>query len=73
MPRTATNAISQRARVAALTRFRAADDPELIEARAALTEVALLAAIERVIARVPAMRPETRDRLVDLLIGEAAV
>lgn len=62
-----TSARSQRARVAVLTRYRDADDPELVEARARLSDTAFIAAIERAIAAAPVIRPEARDRVIALL------
>jgi hypothetical protein len=62
-----TCARAHRARVAALSRYRDAADPELVEARARLHEEAFLAAVERALRTAPPIRPELRDRVMDLL------
>lgn len=57
----------ERARVASLTRSRAHDDPDLIEARRNLKAERLAAYIERTVADAPQLTPEQRDRLALLL------
>ena len=60
---------SDRARVAALSRSRASDDPELIEARRSLKTERLAAYIERTVADAPPLTSAQRDRLALLLSG----
>lgn len=52
-----------------LSRGRAADDPELIEARRAVEIAKLEAHVARVVADAPALTPAQRDRLASLLHG----
>ena len=59
----------ERARVAALTRSRTNDDPELIEARRNLTAEKLAAYIRRTVDTAPPLTPEQRERLAQLLRG----
>lgn len=59
----------QRARVAALTRGRAPDDPDLIDARQLLKEARLEDYIRRTVAAAPPLSDEQRDRLAILLRG----
>lgn len=68
---TSINPRTQRARVAALTRYREADDPELVEARMRLAEAAFLAAVERAAAIAPPMTPALRERVDSLLLAKA--
>lgn len=56
-----------RARVAALSRDRASDDPDLIEARRALRAERLAAQIAAQVDAWPPLTPEQRDRLAGLL------
>ena len=58
---------AKRSRVAALARFRPADDPDLAAAVTDLAEEKFLAAVERALAAAPPMRPEVRDRVIGLL------
>lgn len=69
---TKTHARIQRARVAALTRYRDASDPDLIEARELLYEEAFVAAVERALRTAPPIRPELRDRVMGLLSAGAS-
>ncbi len=57
------------ARVAALTRSREPDDPELIAARRSLRAARLADYIERTVDAAPELTAEQRDRLVLLLRG----
>lgn len=57
----------ERARVASLSRSRAADDPDLIEARRNLKAERLAEHIARVVADAPPLTPAQRDRLAGLL------
>lgn len=57
-----------RAQIAGLSRDRAPDDPELVEARQNLTE-AMLA--ETILRRAPGLSPAQRERLSRLLVGAA--
>lgn len=58
---------SERARVAALTRSRNPDDPDLVAARTNLKAERLAAYIQRTVAEAPLMSEEQRDRLARLL------
>lgn len=61
-----------RAQVAALSRSRAANDPELVGARRNLKAQSLAEHIARAVAEAPPLTNEQRDRLATLLRGEAA-
>lgn len=63
---------AERARVASLTRSRAADDPDLINARRNLRAERLAEHIARVVDEAPPLTPEQRDRLAVLLRGGGA-
>lgn len=56
-----------RAQVAALSRSRPADDPELVAARRRLAQHTLDDHIARVVDNAPALTAEQRDRLAALL------
>jgi len=56
-----------RGRVAALSRSRAADDPELLDARAELRAARLEEYVERVLAEAPPLTPERRRAIAGLL------
>jgi len=58
-----------RGRIAGLSRDRAADDPELVEARQRCRELNLAAYIENVVAAAPPLTAEQRARLAALLQG----
>jgi hypothetical protein len=58
-----------RARVAALSRSREADDPELVGARRDLAAANIEAAIERYVASAPPLTEEQADRIAALLRG----
>lgn len=60
-----------RAVVAALTRSREPNDPELIEARRKLRESSLADVIRKAVSEAPPLQPEQVDRLVVLLRGGA--
>lgn len=57
----------ERARVAALTRSRKSDDPDLVDARRNLAAERLAAYIEKTVAAAPPLTPEQRTRLTELL------
>lgn len=59
--------LSQRGRVAALSRSRQPDDPELVEARRDLAVLSLEEHIRRVVAEAPPLTDEQRDRIAALL------
>lgn len=59
----------ERARVASLTRSRAADDPELIDARRNMRAERLAEQIRRVVDEAPPLTPSQRARLASLLRG----
>ena len=57
----------ERARIAGLSRDRAPDDPELVEARRNLKTERLADYIERVVDAAPPLTGGQRERLVTLL------
>ncbi|MHC9294186.1 hypothetical protein ACRCUN_17115 [Mycobacterium sp. LTG2003] len=59
--------LSQRGRVAALSRSRPADDPELLEAKRNLAALSLEDYVRRVVASAPPLTDEQRDRIAALL------
>jgi hypothetical protein len=61
--------MTHRGRVAALSRSRSADDPDLIAARENLKAARLEAYIEKVVDSAPPLSAEQRDRLALLLRG----
>ncbi len=63
---------SERARVAALSRSRTADDPDLLNARLNLRTEKLAEHIERVINAAPPLDDARRDRLASLLRTDGA-
>lgn len=63
---------SERARVAALSRTRENDDPDLTRARADLRVERTAAYIERVVSEAPPLTLEQRARLAALLTGDGA-
>lgn len=67
-----SSTLSKRGRVAALTRSRNADDPELIEARRDLVAQSLEEHIRREVAKAPPLTDEQRDRIAAVLRGGAA-
>ena len=60
---------TERARVAALSRDRASDDPLLIAARQNLRAARLEDHVARVVAEAPPLTTEQRERIASLLIG----
>lgn len=60
-----------RARVASLTRSRASDDPDLLNARRALKEERLAEYIRELVDTAPPLTTVQRDRLAVLLRGAA--
>lgn len=61
-----------RGRVAALTRSRAIDDPELVDAKLKLREIRLAEYIQQTVEAAPPLTVEQRSRLALLLRGGAA-
>ena len=59
--------LSERARVAALTRDRAPDDPDLIDARRQLRYLRLHEHIDKILESAPPLTDEQRDALASLL------
>lgn len=57
----------ERARIASLTRSRAVDDPELVDARRNLAAEKLAEHVRRVVDAAPPLTPEQRDRIAALL------
>lgn len=62
----------ERARVASLSRSRAALDPELIEARRSLRAARLEDHVKKALEDAPPLTEEQRERIARLLIGGAA-
>lgn len=62
-----TNWTTPRARVAALSRSRTADDPDMIDARRDLRAARLADYITRTVDAAPPLTAEQRDRLALLL------
>ncbi len=60
---------SDRARVAALTRSRPADDPELIEARRAFKKERLAEQVRRAVSEPPALTGEQLAEIGAILAG----
>jgi len=58
-----------RARIAALTRSRQPDDPDLIDARRSLAAETLAEHVARVVATAPPLTAEQRDRIAAILRG----
>jgi hypothetical protein len=58
-----------RGRIAALTRSRTPDDPELIDARRNLRAEMLATHVQKVLAASPTLTDEHRARIADMLIG----
>jgi hypothetical protein len=66
--------LHQRARVAALTRRRDPDDPELAAARADLAEERIVEYIEKTVTGMAPLTPEARTRIaLKLLSGPSEV
>ncbi|GAA2082407.1 hypothetical protein GCM10009840_18240 [Pseudolysinimonas kribbensis] len=61
----------ERAKVAALSRDRQPDDPDLINARRNLKAARLEDYVTKVVADAPPLTPEQRDRIATLLRGAA--
>jgi hypothetical protein len=57
-----------RARVGSLSRDRAADDPELVEARRDLAAIVLENRVRKVLAADPPLTAAQRSRIADLLL-----
>ena len=68
----ASQILSTRGRVAALSRSRAADDTELVDARRTLAAEKLEQYIARVVAEAPPLSAEQKARLAALLRGGEA-
>lgn len=60
---------SGRGRVAALTRSRPPDDPELVEARRDLAAEVIAQHVAKVLAKAPPLTDQQRDRIAALLRG----
>lgn len=58
---------SKRAKVAALSRSRTKDDPELLTAKQDLAASKLAQYVERVVAEAPPLSEQQTDRIVTLL------
>ena len=63
----------ERARIASLTRSRAASDPELVAARQNLKELRLAEQIRKVVGTAPSLSDEARSRLALLLTDDGAM
>lgn len=57
----------KRAQVAALSRDREKDDPELVEARRDLCALSLTEHVQRVLSKAPPLTNEQRDNIAALL------
>lgn len=64
---------SERARVASLTRSRAADDPELVAARQRLRAARYELHVQKIIADAPPLTDEQRHRVAQLLAPHIVV
>ena len=62
----------ERARVASLSRSRADDDPDLLDARARLRTARFEDRIRRLVATAPPLTDEQRGRLATLLLAAPA-
>lgn len=62
-----STALEHRGRVAALSRSRRPDDPELIDARRQLAAANIASYVERAVAKAPPLTAEQRDRIAILL------
>lgn len=62
---------TERARVAALSRSRTPDDPELVDARRSMRTERLADHIRRVVDEAPPLTTEQRSRLAAILHGES--
>lgn len=62
----------ERARVAALTRSRTPDDPDLVTARRNLAALSIEDYVSKIVAEAPPLSPEQRDRIAAILRGGAA-
>lgn len=62
----------ERARIASLSRSRAADDPDLIEARRNLRAERLADHVQRVVSEAPPLTDDQRARIAALLRPGAA-
>ncbi len=71
-PPVPTTARRERGRYAALLRSRAADDPDLLEARRLMRQEALVNAIERALKNSPPLTTELRAR-IDVLLAHRQV
>lgn len=60
---------SGRGRVAALTRSRTPDDPELLSARRDLAADVIAQHVAKVVAKAPPLTPAQRDRIGAILRG----
>lgn len=61
-----------RGRVAALSRSRKPDDPELVDERRNLAAEVIAQHVAKVVAKAPPLTTEQRDRIATLLRGGAA-
>lgn len=62
----------ERARIAALSRSRAADDPEIVDARRNMRAERLAQHVAEVVAKAPPLTKEQRQRIAALLTSSAA-
>lgn len=69
MPAKSPKVRAAASRIAALSRSRAADDPDLLDARRSLRAERLAEHIARVVAEAPPLTDEQRDELAVLLRG----
>lgn len=60
---------SERSRYAALSRSRAADDSELVEARARMASMKFLNDVERLVSDAPPLSEEQRHQIAAMLLS----
>jgi hypothetical protein len=63
---------SERARLAALRRYRAADDPDVLAADRGLRAIRLAEHVQRVVDAAPPLTTEQRSRIARILLAEPA-
>lgn len=68
-PAETTSWTHHRARVAGLSRSRASNDPDLVDARRAMRAERLKAVVERAVAEAPPFTPEQEAEIVAALRG----
>jgi hypothetical protein len=72
MAQLSSAALRERGKIAALSRSRRPDDPELVEARRNLRAERLADHVRKVVAEAPSLTDEQRDRIAAILRGGAS-